>query len=122
MQCKPILTCLALLLSSALVAQSNPSSEAANVQAQSETKASQDGQKDSDKTNDSDRDHKLHVRLGGVSVGAGYISSPFFFSPSGLMVSILTTLAIRRFSIVPSTRRFIGRTPEALPMRRTRVR
>lgn len=84
MQCKPILTCLALFLSSASVAQSNPSETSqpvANVQAQSETKASQDGQEDSDKTNDSDRDHKLHVRLGGVSIGAGYISSPFFFSP-----------------------------------------
>lgn len=85
MQWKPILTCLALLLSSALVAQSNPSSEtnqpAANAQAQSETKATTDAQKDSAKTSDSDQDHKVHVRLGGVSIGAGYISSPFFFSP-----------------------------------------
>lgn len=52
-----------------------------DTQVQSETKAVTDAQKDSDKKDDSDRDHKLHVRLGGVSVGAGYISSPFFFSP-----------------------------------------
>lgn len=79
MPTRMILACLALLLTSSLLAQGNPSSEtqqpAASAQSQPETKATTDSQKEPD------RDHKMHLRLGTVSLGAGYFSSPFFFSP-----------------------------------------
>lgn len=94
MQARVIFTCFGLLLSSALLAQSNPSSPTqqppANPQIQStdtdKDKAADNPQKDGDKNDrkdDADQGHKLHVRLGGVSLGAGYFSSPFFFGPFG---------------------------------------
>lgn len=79
------LICLALLIASAAFAQGTSSTEAqqpaANSQVQSETKSSADTQKDTDKKEDSGSGHKLHVRLGGVAVGATYSSAPFFYSP-----------------------------------------
>lgn len=93
MQARVIFTCFSLLLSSALLGQSNPSSAqqqpgvSAQVQSNDKTTAADpqkdSGNKDSDKKDDSDHGHKLHVRLGGVSVGAGYFSNPFFFGPFG---------------------------------------
>lgn len=90
MPARVIFTCLSLLLSSALLAQSNPPTQtqqpAANAQVQANDTAASNAQKDSDKDKKDDSDqggHKLHVRLGGVSIGAGYFYNPFFFGPFG---------------------------------------
>jgi hypothetical protein len=88
MPTRVIFTCLSLLLSSVLLAQSNPPTQTqqpaagAQVQANDNDKAASNTQADSTKKDDSDQGrHKLHVRLGGISVGAGYFSNPFFFGP-----------------------------------------
>lgn len=90
MQARVTLICLGLLLSSSLIAQSNPSSApqqpAANPQVQTNDQATSNTQKDSDKKDkkkdDSDQGRKkLQFRLGGISVGAAYFSRPFFFDP-----------------------------------------
>lgn len=86
MQSRVILACLGLLLGSPVLAQSNSSSETqqptANAQVQSDTKTAKDAQKESaKKDDDSAQERKWHVRLGTVSLGAGYVSNPFFFGP-----------------------------------------
>ena len=90
MHSRVILACLGLLLGVSGFAQTTASSAtsqpAAIPQTQSQTGAVQKGsdkdiQKDSGKKDDSDREGKWHVRLGTISVGAGYVSSPFLFGP-----------------------------------------
>ena len=88
MQGKVFLTCLGLLVGSLAVAQSTSSSSPqppASAQVQSGAQAPADSPQTSDKSDlkreDSDRDHKTHVRLGGVFVSASYTHFPdrFFY-------------------------------------------
>jgi hypothetical protein len=92
MQSRVILVCLGLLLGVSGFAQNTSSSTsqaAASAQLQSQTNTNpavqndsdKDSQKDSEKKDDSGQNSKWHVRLGTISVGAGYVSSPFFFGP-----------------------------------------
>jgi hypothetical protein len=91
MQRRVVPICLFLLLCAALLtAQSNSSSAtqqpAANVQGQSATQsqpATNVASDDKSPKDDFERSHKTHVRLGTISVGAGYsrFSGPLFFSP-----------------------------------------
>lgn len=83
-----IVVCFSLVLTCAAVAQTASSTEpqqpAAGAQVQSDSKTNTDTQKDIDTKEDSSG-HKLHVRLGGVSVAGYYSSAPFFgpFWPYG---------------------------------------
>jgi hypothetical protein len=85
MKSRVILTCLGFLLGSIAFAQTTPSSEpqqpAASAQVQSETQATTEAPKDSEKKDDSDHNRRLHVRFGGVSLAAAYASGPFFWGP-----------------------------------------
>src|SRR5690348_11343258 len=86
MRANVFLTCLGLLLGPTAFAQSTPSSEPqppASAQVQSDTKTKVEAQKTSDKKDDSDRDRKMHVRLGEITVAAGYARFPgsFFYRP-----------------------------------------
>lgn len=83
MQSRLILACLGLFLASPALAQSTSSSDlqqpTANAQVQSDTEPAKGVHKNSAKDDDnSDHGRKLHVRLGTISVGAGYFSGPFF--------------------------------------------
>jgi hypothetical protein len=74
-----------LCLGSFATALNNPSSEAQqstpNAQVQPQSNAPQELQKDTDKQPDSVRDHKPHVRLGSISLSAGYVAGPPLLSP-----------------------------------------
>jgi hypothetical protein len=92
MQGRVFLTCLGLLVGSLALAQSTSSPSLkqqppASAQVQSDTQSPADSLQTSDKSDlkreDSDRDHKTHVRLGGIFVSAGYAHFPDrFFYPS----------------------------------------
>jgi hypothetical protein len=93
MQPRVMLACLGLLLGVSGFAQNTTSSAtsqpAATPQLQSQSgtntvvpkDSDKEVQKESGKQGDSDRGDKWHVRLGTISIGAGYSSSPFFFGP-----------------------------------------
>lgn len=88
MQSRLILACLALLLGCSAIAQNTSSPEpqqpAASAQVQSDTKSTMGTQAEpvqKDKDEDAAQARKLHVRLGTISVGAGYFSGPFFLNP-----------------------------------------
>lgn len=87
MQSRVILTCLGLLLCVSGLAQTSTSSSSQTAAIPQTSSAAiqkdsdQDVKKDSAKKENSDQNGKWHVRLGTISVGAGYVSSPFLFGP-----------------------------------------